>query len=439
MAEAAASRRRPRDGLGLRRAISDRLLPALVAAMTFLAALTLAGVVGATVLATRWQQGAATILTVQVPRPDDPAGPGEAEPGAIGLGTSANGVAAAGSTRIAAVTALLRASPAVIRLRRLENRELVALLRPWLGGMAESGARAGSAGDGSGTAASNGPMGADRHDGTPPAGAGQGPAARSEADADAAGIGLHGTPESAAGHGHEAGDLTANRAGDGEGGAGSDPRRAETGDTTIAGFALPLPAVLQLRLRDAHTPLGDLPRRLAAVAPETAVEQNGDWSDRLLSLAQSLQACAVLALLVVAGVAAAVVAAATRAGLSARREAIEIVHGLGATDGYIAGRFAERAGVLALGGGIAGTALSLPPLFVLCRLAAPFAGGGPAAPGVIHPALAPADTLGGTVAALFATLPLALWIALPLLPLIASVIGWLTAQATVRTWLRRLP
>ncbi len=35
------------DDLGLRRALSDRLLPALVAAMTFLAALTLAGVVGA--------------------------------------------------------------------------------------------------------------------------------------------------------------------------------------------------------------------------------------------------------------------------------------------------------------------------------------------------------------------------------------------------------
>jgi cell division transport system permease protein len=32
-----------------------------------------------------------------------------------------------------------------------------------------------------------------------------------------------------------------------------------------------------------------------------------------------------------------------------------------------------------------------------------------------------------------------LWLALPLLPLIAAAIGYLTAQATVRSWLRRLP
>ncbi len=37
------------------------------------------------------------------------------------------------------------------------------------------------------------------------------------------------------------------------------------------------------------------------------------------------------------------------------------------------------------------------------------------------------------------TLPLALWLSLPALPLAAAAIGWLTAQATVHRWLRRLP
>jgi len=142
-------------------------------------------------------------------------------------------------------------------------------------------------------------------------------------------------------------------------------------------------------------------------------------------LARSLQACAGLALLLVAAVAAAVIAVATRAGLAARREAIEIVHGLGATDGYIATRFARRAMLLAVTGGIAGALLALPVLLVLANLAAPFAGGAETT------TLSPADIL--------AAMPPALWLALPALPCAAAAIGFLTAQATVRRWLRRLP
>jgi cell division transport system permease protein len=66
------------DELGLRRAISDRMLPFLVAAMAFLAALALAGWVGAASLAQHWQQGAGSEVTVQVPRPREPAGVGPA-------------------------------------------------------------------------------------------------------------------------------------------------------------------------------------------------------------------------------------------------------------------------------------------------------------------------------------------------------------------------
>jgi cell division transport system permease protein len=61
------------DELGLRRAIADRILPFLVGAMAFLAALALAGWVGAASLASHWQHGVGSALTVQVPRPKDPA------------------------------------------------------------------------------------------------------------------------------------------------------------------------------------------------------------------------------------------------------------------------------------------------------------------------------------------------------------------------------
>ena len=73
------------DELGLRRALSDRLLPLLVGAMAFLAALALAGAVGAASLARHWQQGAGSALTVQVPQPTGAGGAGRrhaARPGA---------------------------------------------------------------------------------------------------------------------------------------------------------------------------------------------------------------------------------------------------------------------------------------------------------------------------------------------------------------------
>ncbi len=295
------------DELGLKRAISDRLLPFLVAAMAFLAALALAGAAGAAALAQHWREGAGASLTVQVPHPDAPA---TGQPGA----------------RLAAVLTVLRGSPGIVSARALTDDELASLLRPWLGSGVER-------------------------------------------------------------------------------------------------LSLPLPAVVQVQLADADANVDAVVPRLAIVAPGTLTESHGIWIGRLTALARSLEACAGAALLVVAGVAVAVIAVATRAGLAARREAIEIVHGLGATDGYIAGRFAARATVLAAFGGLAGAAAALPVLLELATLAAPFAG------------LQPADAAESG----FAALPIGLWLALPTLPLAAAGIGYLTAQGTVRRWLRRLP
>ena len=151
----------------------------------------------------------------------------------------------------------------------------------------------------------------------------------------------------------------------------ADLLRPWLGSSTEA-LAVPLPAVIRVRLSmSAMEPnteaaraarLDALDRNLRAAIPGTLVESHQIWIGRLATLARSLQAIAGVVVLVVAGVAAAVVAVATRAGLSARREAIEIVHGLGATGGYIAGRFARRATWLAAVGGLAGALTALPVL-----------------------------------------------------------------------------
>ncbi len=314
------------DGLGLRRAIPERMLPSLVAAMAFLASLALAGAVGAHRLAQRWNVGAGSIMTVQVPDPDAAIRPADAAPA---------------GTRIDAVLAQLGRTGGLSAIHRLDQAELRHLLQPWLGG----------------------------------------------------------------------------RDGD---------------------IPLPLPAVVQLRLEgDAPPPLADT---LDRIAPGTLVEDSAAWSRRLLALTTSLQACAALALLTVASVAGCVVALATHAGIATRRHAIEVVHGLGATDGYIAGRFARRAGRLALFGGAVGALVALPVLAGLSHLAAPFASDHvtpDSLPGAMPRAIA-TDALE-VVAALPGMLPLPLLIGLPALPLAAGLIGWLTAQGTVRVWLRRLP
>ncbi len=312
------------DGLGLRRAIPERMLPSLVAAMAFLASLALAGAVGAHLLAQRWSAGAGAIMTVQVPDPD--------------LASDAPG-----STRIDAVVAQLAHAPGLSGIHRLETAELQRLLRPWLGDP-----------------------------------------------------------------GHD--------------------------------VPLPLPAVVQLRLLPGAKAPPALAASLGSLAPGTLVENSSAWSGRLLALTTSLQACAGLALLTVATVAGCVVALATRAGIATRRHAIEVVHGLGATDGYIAGRFAGRAGRQALSGGAAGMLVALPVLAGLSHLAAPFASGHvtpDSLPGAV-PQAAATDVLG-LLAALPGMLPLPLLVGLPVLPLAAGLIGWLTAQGTVRVWLRRLP
>jgi cell division transport system permease protein len=177
---------------------------------------------------------------------------------------------------------------------------------------------------------------------------------------------------------------------------------------------LPLPAVIELRLADLRADPVLIGDRLAEAVPGAVVEAHGLWVQRLAALARSIQAIAVAVLVLVAAVAAAVVAVATRAGLAARRDAVEVLHGLGARDGEIAGRFARRLGLLAGIGGVIGTVVAVPALALLADLASPWTG----------------------EAAGLAALP---WPALAAVPPFAMLVGWATAQATVRRWLRRLP
>jgi cell division transport system permease protein len=296
------------DELGLRRALADWMVPFLVAAMAFLAALAVAGWMGAAVLSGHWEGGAGATLTVQVPGPTEQAASGS-------------------GTRLAAVQALLTATPGVVSAKTLADEQLNTLLRPWLG-------------------------------------------------------------------------------------------------ANLKDLAVQIPAVIAVHTSGEANNLGGLEAGLSRVAPGTIVEDHAVWAGRLGTLARSLQLCAGFVLLVVTLVTAAVIAVVTHAGLAARREAIQIVYQLGATDGYIAQRFANRAAVLAAVGGALGGLIALPVVFLMTTMAAPLAGRG-------VPASTTADALS--------FLPLPLWVLPVILTLMAAAIGYFTTQITMRRWLRQIP
>lgn len=180
---------------------------------------------------------------------------------------------------------------------------------------------------------------------------------------------------------------------------------------------IPLPGLIEVELRNPGADPALLAARLSAAVPGAIIDFHGVRLQRLASLARSLLALAWAVLLLVVGVAVAVVVVATSAGIAARRDAIEVLHGLGARDGDIAGRFARRLGMLAALGALLGVLAAVPVLALLSDLAAPWVASEGEAAGL-------------------ARLP---WAVLLSLPPMAFLIGWCTAQATVRRWLRRLP
>jgi cell division transport system permease protein len=98
------------DPIGLRGALADRLLMALIAAMALFATFALAGHEAVSQLATRWQQGANAAVTVQIPNPTP--------------------------ARMEAALEALRALPVVGEAQAVDTARMAELLRPWLGDVA---------------------------------------------------------------------------------------------------------------------------------------------------------------------------------------------------------------------------------------------------------------------------------------------------------------
>ncbi|WP_341915254.1 FtsX-like permease family protein [Ferrovibrio terrae] len=180
---------------------------------------------------------------------------------------------------------------------------------------------------------------------------------------------------------------------------------------------LPLPGMIDVTLGDnAALSIEALSARLQGAVPGARLDDPKPWLDRLVQLGRLLQSLGGGIVLLVGLAAAAMVIFATRAGLAARRDTIELLHLIGAEDGYIARQFQRHVASQAIRGGIIGAGLAAAVLVAIQLLA------------------------GGVGTGLLPGLAMMWWhwLALPLLPFGAAGLAIITARLTVLGELRSM-
>src|SRR5207248_1102644 len=118
----------------------------------------------------------------------------------------------------------------------------------------------------------------------------------------------------------------------------------------------PLPPSLEVTPREPLPPVGlrVLAAQLSQLPGVSEVEYGREWLDKLEALGRGLRAFGAGALLVVLGAALLVVANTIRLAVYARRDEIEIMKLVGATDGYVRAPFLLEGGLQGLiGAGMA--------------------------------------------------------------------------------------
>jgi cell division transport system permease protein len=132
---------------------------------------------------------------------------------------------------------------------------------------------------------------------------------------------------------------------------------------------LPVPRIVVVRLETDPAPdLAELRRMLAADVPTASLDDHRNFIDRMraMSNAALIGGLAVLALMLLATVLSVVFA--TRGAMVANRTVIEVLHFIGAKNGFIAGHFQRRFLRLGLQGGAIGGGSAL-ALFTVAEFA----------------------------------------------------------------------
>ncbi len=179
---------------------------------------------------------------------------------------------------------------------------------------------------------------------------------------------------------------------------------------------LPVPVLIDVTLDDGVSldPKG-LAQRLDVIVSGVQVSDSGASLERLVRLARSVQWVAGIIVALVGVAATAIIIFATRAGMSAHRKTIELLHLIGAHDSYIARQFQFRLLVLSLIGGVLGLVFGTVTLIVLTLLSSQ-----------VQASLVPRLSLTASH-----------WAILAMLPILGTAVATVTARLTVSRSLRQ--
>lgn len=181
---------------------------------------------------------------------------------------------------------------------------------------------------------------------------------------------------------------------------------------------LPLPRLIDVSIDpDLSLDLSAMNDRIAALVPGASLDDHRVWLSRLIKLSRTVEALAVLTVLMIGAVTSATIVYATRTSMAVHKETIEVLHLIGAHDDYIARQFADRAFGLGLVGGLIGLALTVPTLSAIGWATKHLEGGF-----LPHISL---SILG--------------FVAIAVIPGLAAILVMMTARMTVHRTLSRMP
>ena len=167
--------------------------------------------------------------------------------------------------------------------------------------------------------------------------------------------------------------------------------------------SLPVPQLIEVIEAPEGYDAAGLRMRLSAEAPGAVLDDHTRWRRPLVAAASRLRALGIFSILLIGGAMAAMITLAARAALAANAQVIEVLRLVGAQDTYIARAFVRRFTLRALVGAVVGTVAGMIAILLL-------------------PSQAEVGFLTGLG---FRGLE---WFWLPLLPLIAGGVAYLSTQ-----------
>ena len=188
------------------------------------------------------------------------------------------------------------------------------------------------------------------------------------------------------------------------------------GDTELLDD-LPMPRLIDVQLLDNTTvDLTALKEKMAVAAPHASLDVHRLWMNKLVKLVKALEILGKTVLTLVFATTALIVVYVTVSSFTVHRPIVELLHQMGAFDGYVSAQYAKRIALFSTVGALFGVGSALPVLFMVASLIQGLEGG------LLSEA----------------RFSLADWFIVGAIPVCAVVLATFSAFFTVRKTLRRM-